>query len=164
MTKDMAGAKAKLASPWVIFANQVESFFAGDPEVSCDYSDDGPALTVRVENATKADAIADLMGAEREFGNVTLKISVVPANADESQAALVRKALQGNPLFVDVEELPWPGGTATYAEMMPEVLTWEADSLQSPWGLQAATAEAVAREVFCVEPGTFFCTVPAEDE
>lgn len=156
--------KVGLLSPWVVLAHQCEAFFAGDPEVSCEYSDDGPTLTLRVENSTKADAIATLLGDSCDFGAVTLKIQVVPANADESQAALLRKALQGNPLLVDVEELPWPGGMATYVEMMPEVLSWRADSLQSPWGLQSATAEDVARDLFHVEVGTFFCTVPAEDE
>lgn len=154
-----------LSSPWVRFANECAALFEGDHEVTCDYTGgEEPKLTVRVENASKADAVAVLLGDGRRFDNVTLKIEVIPANEGATQADLIRRAFQGNPLFADVEEVAVPGGVATYASFMPEVVQWRADSIQSMWGIETVAAEDVARDVLALEPDTFCCTVLAEDD
>ena len=88
----------KMYSPWVVFANEVAELFKRDAEVHVDYSDDDLQLKVYVDNQDKYEALSRLLPQEKEFGNVTLKISVIPANNNYDEASeveLLKKAFNG---------------------------------------------------------------------
>ena len=66
--------KVKMLAPWVVYAHQVEAIFKEDPDVMVEYNDAEKVLTLRVNGEDKADAIARLLGEEKEFGNVKMLI------------------------------------------------------------------------------------------
>ena len=70
----------KLSSPWVEFYREIEALFAQDDEVKVVYEEEKNEVKLYVENARKADALAQLLPTEKTFGNVVLKITVIPAN------------------------------------------------------------------------------------
>ena len=148
-----------MASPWVVYTRKVEALFEHDPEVIVDYVDEPPKLTLLVANQSKAYALARLLGDGRQFGNVALKIEVIPANEDESAAGLFLRALSGNAAFCEIQQVSDPGMfDATYVMLAPECVQFATDSLQSPYGLSTMTYEDLASDVFNVPTGTFFAS------
>jgi len=158
----MEDKKVGIFAPWVIFAAEVEALFGDDPEVHVDYDAEATKLSVRVDNPTKAEAIQALLGEKREFGDVTLEIDVIPANAGEDVASLFRLAFAGNPLFSRVEEVDSFGFQATYALFEPKVVQYPDDSLQSVYGVRTCAVEDVAKDVIGVGAGAFICSDLAE--
>jgi hypothetical protein len=105
-------------------------------------------LTLFVSNAVKADAIARLMPGEAEFGNVTLRVSVIPANADPTPEQVWRQAFDGNPVLSCTETDRLPDGTpVTFAMFAPECAQYYADDLTNPLGLRTVTYEQLAKAV-----------------
>ncbi len=138
----------KLSSPWDVHAKKVWALFQHDGEVDVDYDGDGPKVTVRVSNAVKAEALASLLPTEQTFGNVTLRIEVVPANIDGTDEQVFRWAFDGNPVLsaMDTESLP-DGSPITFALFEPEVAQIFADDLGNPYGIQTYTYEQLAADV-----------------
>ena len=147
-----------MLSPWQVYANATKALFGGDPDVTVTLENDAPRLVVRVHGADKAASIAELMPEDVEFGNVTLAIAVVPDNDSELTVAdHIRRAFAGNPLFLDVVEVPLTPQTlgATYALFMPSCVQYYTDTLASPYGVATKSAQDVADEVLDLPDGTF---------
>ena len=80
-------ATLNLSAPWVIFYRKVNAMFEKDYDIKVVYDDtDGskPELKLYVNGAAKASALTELLPSEKNFGGVTLKISVIPANLNNS--------------------------------------------------------------------------------
>lgn len=93
-------AKTNLSAPWVEFYREVNALFGDDPEIKVIYDEDDLIIRLLVDNPIKADAIAQLLPTEKAFGNVVVRISVVPANEKKpSKIDLIKVAFQGNPAF-----------------------------------------------------------------
>ena len=148
----MEDGNLTLASPWAIYASEVDALFELDDEVTVEYDNVAPRLVVRVANAVKADALAQLLPTERTFGNVTLGVSVVPDNDSATDEQLWRWAFDGNPAFAGVATDAMPDGSpVTFAMFEPECVQYMADDTTNPYGLRTRTYEQVARDV--LEPG-----------
>lgn len=97
-------AKVGLSSPWVKFYHEVDAFFKSDPEVAVVYDEDKNILNLYVDNATKAEALAELLPVEKKFGSVILYITVIPSNKAiipsntklASKEGQIVEALKGN--------------------------------------------------------------------
>lgn len=63
----------KISSPWVNYYHEIDALFGLDPEIRVDINEGENTVTLYVDNAEKAEAIAQLLPAERAFGNVTVK-------------------------------------------------------------------------------------------
>ena len=72
--------KIKLSSPWVRFYREIEALFGEDPAVKVAYVEKMQIIKLYVEGEEKAEAIAQLLPPERTFGDVTVKVVVIPAN------------------------------------------------------------------------------------
>ncbi len=142
------GSQTKLSPPWVTWAREAMALFEHDEEVTVELDEDAPSLAIRVTNAIKADALAQIVPTEMQFGNVTLGIAVIPANEEATDEQVWRWAFDGNPALAgtDVEALP-DGSPATFALFAPECAQWFADDLTNPLGLQTKTYEQIARDV-----------------
>lgn len=144
----MEESKLGLSAPWNVWAKKARALFEQDDEVVVEYDGDAPSVTLLVDNPTKADALARLMPEAVEFGNVTLKVAVVPANDEQSAEQTFRAAFDGNPAFAGTEVGGMPDGSpVTFALFEPACTQWFADDLQNPYGLQTMTYEQVARDV-----------------
>jgi len=161
-------AKVNLSAPWTTCYRQFQAFFKYDPEVKVMYNSNGPELKLLVEDPVKADALTQLLEPSRTFGNVTLKITVVPANkaADEvlpelaSDIALVTAALNKNPIVSQIKDIssayisnPW-----CYVAFKKEVVQFFNDNLSDMNGLTSTLYQDIANEIFPRHAGVFFCT------
>lgn len=150
----------KITSPWITYVNQVKCLFADDFDVTCEYNDDKKELILMVSDLNRVDALAKLIPTKKNFGGVTLHISVIPANKETSSfAELVEKAMDGNPHFSQLIKVPMQDGKSfNYLMFEPEVAQYWNDNLADPNGNVSTTYADLAQDVFGVVPGTFFAT------
>lgn len=90
----------KLSAPWVTFYREIVELFGADPDIRIEYDEEAPSVTLYVEGQDKADAIQSILPVEKNFGNVTMSITVVPSNdKQKTKADIYRTAFNGNPAF-----------------------------------------------------------------
>lgn len=154
-------AKVNLSSPWVEFYNKIKAMFACDPEVKVVYDEDSNSVKLYVDDHNKAEALTQLLPAEKTWGNVTLKIEVVPCNDEKelTDADLFRIAFENNPAFSfdktveGVFENP-----ITYIVFENRVVQFWDDNLGDIYGNQSTLYQEIARDVFGERNGIFYCT------
>lgn len=150
-----------VASPWVTFARKVYKLFETDPEIRIEWSDRDLELKLYVESQEKADALSKVLPASRKFGNVEMKITVIPANvADEPLMKTFEKAFKGNPAVSFTDTVGAYGGQFNYIVFQPEVVQFYNDDMSSIYGIESTIYEDIADEVFSEteHAGIFFCT------
>lgn len=148
----------KMSSPWVEFYREIEALFVQDPEVKVVYEEEKNEVKLYVENARKADALTQLLPAEKTFGNVTIKVTVIPANdVMVSKADLLAEAFDGNPALSYVQHVDAVMGAFEYAVFQNKVVQFFDDNLADINGNKSTLYENIARDVFD-DIGVFFCT------
>lgn len=151
--------KLGIATPWMTWAREIHEMFKDDPEVSVEFDNDALELTLKVANATKADALGRIMPLEKQFGNVKVKVTIVPANEDMSDAEVVRRAFAGNPAVLSVETIQDVFGTEiSYVLFLPKVVSFPNDDLSDINGCTHTLYQDIARETFDCGAGVRFCT------
>ena len=154
----METKNVKLSPPWVTFVEEVKALFGQDPEVKIHYDENQNELKLYVENARKADALAQLLPAEKEFGAVKLKIAVVPSNAVGGPANLFADAFYGNPVLDDILDYKTVFGQMTYLMFQNKVVQFWNDQMDDPNGIKSTLFQEIAKDVFNEQGGVFFCT------
>lgn len=153
---------ATLSSPWVEFFRKIQTLFFYDNEVHVSMTDDNE-IQVRVDNQIKADALAKLLPSEKTFGNVTVRVTVIPSNAAETKADLIRNALHGNPVVRDIAEVESMFGVYSYVMFAPEVAQYFNDNMMHPDGITTTLYQELAKDLFGADGNVFFCTEDARD-
>lgn len=152
-------ANVKLSPPWDTFVSEVIALFAQDPEVTVKYDSDNYLLKLFVSDADKAIALEKLMLKEKNFGNVTLKIEVVPPNMDTiEKEALFQKAFDGNPALSFTRSYETPFGNVTYIVFQKKVVQFYNDQMDDINGNKSTLFENIAADVFGAEHSVFYCT------
>lgn len=154
----------KLSSPWVHYYRQLEALFAQDDEVRVTLDDQNRAIKVFVEDATKADAMAKLLPETKTFGNVELKITVVPANKNASFVDLLNCVFRGNPALRYIMPVDGPMGHFDYAVMERKVVQFFNDDMSDLHGVESTLYEDIAQDVFRDDLGVFFCTEVSDNK
>ena len=153
-------AKIGLSSPWVIFYREVNELFKYDPEVHVIFDEDKTQLRLYVDNGEKADALAKLLPTEKEFGTVTLSISVIPANGlKEATGNLFEVALNGNGALSYVKQVNgvwYP--TLSFVVFRKKVVQYFTDNLGDINGYTSTLYQDVAKDVFGEWNGVYYCT------
>lgn len=153
----------KLSPPWVEYWQQLNVMFGDDPEIELGYLEEEGKIVMRVDNPTKAEALSKLLPEEVHFGNVVLKIVVVPANEVKSKGNLFNDAFQGNPHFAYVaESAPGTAFQMTYVVFKKEVAQYWNDNLGDIHGNTNTLYQNIASNLFNREgfaSGVCFCTV-----
>ena len=150
-----------LSTPWVTFAREIDAIFSEDPEVTVVYQNDNKEIKIYVDNYAKADAIAAIIPQEKTFGNVTVKVIVIPSNEDlVNRITLFRNAFAGNPILNRIETVtPAPNGPVNYVIFNREILSFFNDDLSDFYGAESTLAEDIARDVFDIgDDAICFCT------
>ena len=160
--------KVSLSSPWALFYKQIKAFFGKDPEIRVLYNEDGPEIKLYVASAAKAAGLAALLPATRLFGNVILKLTVVPPNDAEPLpeypdgtpgiAQALQDALEGNPIVGDFHEIDAMGWHAYYILFIKEVVQYFCDNMGDWNGCISTLYQDLAKEIFPSLNGFFFCT------
>lgn len=151
--------KINLSSPWVTYVRELQALFGEDPEITIVYDQDGNEVKLFVDNISKADALSKLLPEEKEFGNVKLKVTVVPANdGEESPLALMGKAFEGNPVLTNLQYVDSAIGHFAYAIFQNKVVQFYNDHLDDPHGNESTLYQEIAKDVFGSKPGLYYCT------
>lgn len=152
----------KLSSPWVLFYREIEALFKEDPAVKVEYDDETRTIKLFVEGAEKADALSQLLPTEKTFGNITVKVSVVPANlGTPSKLQLFQKAFESNPALAYIHESEGIFDF-NYVVFKAKVVQYKSDNAGDVNKLTSTLYQDIAKDVFEDMPGIFFCTEIAE--
>lgn len=147
----------KMSPPWIVFANKVRALFEQDPEIKITFNEDSNELKLLVNGQTKADALTKLLPAEKKFGNVTLKITVIPSNALKGTSELFLDAFYRNPALIGY--VPASGVfDVNYLVFQKKVVQFFSDNIGDVNGNISTLYENIAREVFEDSQGVYFCT------
>ena len=167
-------ATLKLSAPWVIFYREVQAMFKEDKDVRVVYDEDNMALKLYVENGCKAAALEKLLPTEKKFGDIVLKVEVIPANepaeerflkfrtiqsVDTDLADIFRDAFSRNPIYdyVDVVNGIF-GFTACYVVFAKKVVQYFTDDIGDAFGNCSTLAQNIAKDIFVDLAGVFYCT------
>ena len=163
--------KLKLGSPWQEFGKKLNALFGKDPDITVGevYKiDDGETdygIDIEVRSHRKAVALDRVLPKKREFGLVTLGITVFDeenANGGADAVQIYSDVFDGNPLVEGIEEADdFTGAHHGYVLFKPEVVQFFNDDLGDLNGNWNGLAQDIAREVFRDEcRGIHFCTTP----
>lgn len=154
-------AKAvKLSPPWVKYYREIQELFKQDPAIKIDFDEDANVITLYVEGATKAEALTELLPVEKEFGNVVLKINVVPANLNKTdKLALFKAAFEGNPVLSYTSSATGVlADDLHYVVFANKVVQFFNDDLGDANGMCSTLYQEIAKDVFVDQPGVFYST------
>ena len=148
----------KLSPPWVEFYNQVAAMFNEDPDVKVGYDEESKTINMFVDDQNKADALKQLLPAEKKFGNIVVVINVVPANKTKEPLDLFAEAFKNNPVFSRAVKVGGIGSNDyNFVEFRAKVCQYWNDNLGDLNGNKSILYQDLAREIFeC--PGILFCT------
>ena len=153
-------ATLKLSSPWVLFYREIEALFSEDPSVHVLYDADKNETKIYVENSAKAEALTKLLPDKKVYGNVTMKITVVPGNFGSSTLADTYDiAFDGNAAVAYTKTVQ---GILTnpihYIVFHKKVVQFFTDDLGDIHGIRSCLYQDLANEIFEKKDGVFFCT------
>ena len=164
-------AKLKMSSPWVIFYKEVEAMFKFDREVTVVYDEDEAELKLYVDNPDKAEALAQLLPTEKIFGNVTLRVTIIPSNqfsdlkgprirATAFNSNIFNVAFAGNEAFCYATTLSGIySNPLTYVVFRREVVQYYTDDLGDINGIASTLYQDIAKDIFVSqEMPVFYCT------
>lgn len=152
-----------LSAPWVLFYREIEALFKEDPAVRVEYDEANQTIRLYVEGEEKADALAQLLPTVRTFGDVVVKVVVIPANLKgPSKLQLFQKAFEGNPALAFIQ-----GGSSgvfdlNYVVFKSKVVQFKSDDIGDVNGLTSTLYQNIAKDLFEDVRGIFFCTEIAE--
>lgn len=175
-------AKLQLVSPWVNYYHEMNAFFKKDRNVTVVYDEEETEIKLYVEGAEKADALTKLIPASREFGNVTLKITIIPANCEPANyetpyrrprysvrtlanetAALFNIAFRDNPAFLFTERISLQTNDIIYVVFRNEVVQYYNDDLGDYHGQCSTLYQNIAADIFKPIEGVHYCTDKPRD-
>lgn len=161
-------AKLNLSPPWVMYYRKLSTFFKEDSEVRIVYDDIEQEIKLYVNNAEKAVALEKLLPSEQVFGNVTLYITIVPANKtcfDSVKAGRsanmndIMCALFNNKAVVGIQVVDGiMTNKITYVVFRKEVIQYYTDNIGDYHGICSTLYQDLAKDIFGDINGVFFCT------
>ena len=150
----------KLAPPWVIYYKEINALFGDDPDITVQYEEDTNTINMKVDGQEKADAIVQILPTEKKFGNVVVKINVIPANKPQTELDVFKKAFEGNPIFSYAVSIDtgMTSNTFNYFVFKHKICQYYGDSLNDPHGNISMLYEEIARDVFEKNESVMFST------
>ncbi len=161
MTEDSKDLRQ--SPPWVAHARKIKALFEYDDDVDVVYDEEELVVRLLVRGQAKADALDRLINHEVKFGNVTLAVSVVPSNEEETPASICHDAFYGNEAVDEVytSDEGFAKGMA-FVVFDPIVAQFFNDNLSSPFGVESYLLEDMARDVFALGGAVYSTDVDEE--
>lgn len=158
--KEINNKELNMVSPWVEYLNQIDAFFKEDDDVNVDYDSEAMVIKIYVDGDSKAEALSQLLPTSKKFGNVEVKINIIPANQhDTSRVGLFRKAFEGNKAVSYIQTV---SGVSTndfnFIVFNPKVVQYYNDDLSDINGLCSTLYQDLAKGLFGETEGCYFCT------
>ena len=167
-------AKLGLSSPWVLYYKKVDAMFKYDDEVHVLYDEDKMELRLYVEDTIKAAALEQLLPTAKGFGNLELKITIIPANDDlpydahlkaaytlpDDPETLFNMAFRDNEVFSYSKTIKFifDGAPLTYIVFAKEVVQYFDDNLGDINGICSTLYQNIAADIFQPMNGVYYCT------
>lgn len=160
LTPAFSQQELELSPPWDEYYREVDALFGEDPDVKIDMNDEDCELTLYVEGQDKADAISSLLPTEQVFGNVTLKVTVVPANeGPKTKLDLIKDAFEGNPAFSYATTINiLYANPVSFVVFKNKVVQYFNDDLSDVNGNRSTLYQEIAKEIIGEGDGIYFCT------
>ena len=156
-------AVLKKSSPWITYYREVNELFRRDKDVLVVYDEEKTELKIYVNDQTKADAIRFLMPIKKEFGNVILKIDVIPSNGKQlcgvntsNVIDIACDAFKNNDAVYMVTNIS-AVFDLVYVIFRKEVVQYFDDNIGDVYGNCSTLYETIAKNVFN-DIGIKFCT------
>ena len=151
--------KVKLSAPWFTYYREIDAMFSKDPDVRVEFNEESKIIKMYVNGQEKAEAIAQILPPVKEFGNVAVEVQVIPANKlESSKSDLFRIAFEGNPILVDVVDVPDQILPVSYVVFKKEVVQFFDDNLSDIYGNKTTLYQEIAKDIFVDTQRIFFCT------
>lgn len=160
-------ARIKLSPPWDIYYKELKCLFCRDKEVFIIYDEDVPEVKIFVENDSKAYALSQILPTVKDFGTVSMKITIIPAN-DYSYSEIYNKAIEENPYETAFKDNPVVKfvkqlntvvtGTITYVVFVNEVVQYFNDNIYDFNGICSTLYQEIAKNIFKEDNSVHFCT------
>ena len=151
------------SSPWVTYYKEVDALFKKDKEVLVVFDEENIELKIYVNNQEKASAIQYLIPNEKNFGNVILKIKVIPSNGKQLRDVrttnivdIASDAFRGNNAVFAVTDVR-AVFDLVYVIFRKEVVQYFDDNIGDINGNYSTLYEVIARDVFN-DVGIKYCT------
>lgn len=151
------------SSPWVTYYKEVDALFKKDKEVLVVFDEENIELKIYVDNQEKASAIQYLIPNEKNFGNVILKIKVIPSNGKQLRDVrttnivdIASDAFRGNNAVFAVTDVR-AVFDLVYVIFRKEVVQYFDDNIGDINGNCSTLYEVIARDVFN-DVGIKYCT------
>lgn len=164
-------AQLKLSAPWVVFYKEIQEMFRTDPGVHVVYDEgEGDVGHVRlyVEEQEKADALSRILIRKKDFGSISMDVTVIPANGcmaemKQSPATLFRAAFDGNDALEYISTVRGIfANDLNYVVFKNCVVQYFNDDLGDAHGVCSTLYQEIAKDIFEPMEGVFYCTdVPA---
>ena len=151
-----------ISSPWVLHYRKLQAMFKEDPQVRVELDEDKYEVKLYVSDADKAEALTKLLKNSIEFGNITLKVTVIPPNYAETDIrSLYEKALEGNEAIVDYLTIDMLD--RNYVICKNKVVQYYSDDLSDANQICSTLYQNIAKDVFVERAGISFSTEAGED-
>lgn len=150
-----------LSSPWEIYYKEICAMFSKDEDIKITFDDDEYVIKLYVNGTDKANALTKLLPMEKTFGNITVRVDVIPANNEVlTDDELFNMAFDGNPVFDFAVHGRGTGivSDSTYVVFKKEVVQYFNDSLDDINGLCSTLYQEIAKDIFGSKTGVHFCT------
>ena len=149
-----------LSAPWHIFYNEMTKLFEKDKEVKLEFDDDNYEIKLYVDGVDKADALTRLLPEEKKFGNVTVKITVIPANKEEmTYEDLYRTAFKNNPVVSYITRgSEYVTSNETYVVFVDDVVQYYNDDIGDVNRIKSTLYQDIASNIFDNKTGIHYCT------
>ena len=151
--------KPNLSPPWITYANEIIALFGADPEIKVEYNEEEYTLKLFVDNAIKADALSKIIPMEKEFGNIVLKIEVIPSDNLEDVKNIYRHAFEGNPNVAFVRAVEDNvHNEYTYVVFNRIIAQFFNDDISDYYGNKSMLLQDIAKEALEQKNGVYYCT------
>lgn len=168
-------AKIKLSAPWDTYYEQVKALFGDDSEIHIVFDEEKKDLKLYVDTAAKADALQNLFPIEKEWGGVTMTITIIPPNKESAfkvvrnremtSKEIIEYAFCNNPHFIEYIDVDFPLWNGfVYVMFKNEVIQYYTDDLGDPNGMTSTLAQNIAKEIFEPVDGVYYCTELSKKE
>ena len=162
-------ARMKLSPPWCQRYSQIAALFKYDSEVHVIFDEDNYEVKLYVDDDNKAAALTVLLPEEYEFGNIRLKVQVVPANGDNADAnidedtpldELFELAFSGNGAFSFAKTIHGVMllDGITYVVFNKQVVQYYTDNLSDYFGNCSTLYQDIAKDVFGERQNLYYST------
>lgn len=155
----MEDKKTKLSPPWIEYYRKLEAMFGPDPDIKVEFNEDEMHIKLYVESHEKATALDELLPVQKDFGNVSVFIEVIPANDEPKRIDYIKRAFEGNPAFsyaTTIEGIM--SNPISYVVFKPEVIQFWNDNMADPHGLTSTLMADIAKEIIGEDEGVIFST------